>query len=358
MIKLKGVVGWDINGIDFADMISRFSGDIDIEVDSPGGIVSDGISIFNALKRYDKGKINITVVGECSSIMAYIVLAADTLKFEPNSIVVLHHPWAGACGDFRTMKHQAEILENLSKLYALEFVKKGIFNEAEIYAAMDEERWFIGKEDLSLLGEVIDRGDIPKLEEIEKQALANEAKGHINAWQSKLEKQYSTDLNNIAAMVKDMLPKAAMKPTENISITKDINLNSERTKKMDLNELKNSHEKLYAEVLNIGEQKGIEKTQKRVKALLQFIDIDKETVIKAINEGKSIQDDDVYAALTMAKIKSNEMQAMTKENPPKVNPAEPEHAPESAAALAQKTKENQAKKDAELEEAILKYTNV
>ena len=152
MIRLKGVIGESVIGTTFAEQISRLSGDIDIEIDSPGGYVSDGITIFNAIKRYAKGKVNIQVVGECSSIAAYIMLAGDTLKFEPNSIVVLHNPWALACGDYRAMLHEAKILEKMTNLYASEFVKKGIFNEEEIKAAMNEERWFIGANDLKLLG--------------------------------------------------------------------------------------------------------------------------------------------------------------------------------------------------------------
>ena len=63
-IEIKGVIGADINGQEFARRISRLSGDIDFEIDSPGGSVFHGISIFNAIKSYDRGKCRMHVVGD------------------------------------------------------------------------------------------------------------------------------------------------------------------------------------------------------------------------------------------------------------------------------------------------------
>lgn len=334
MITIKGVIGWDVDGKNFANMISRLSGDIDIEIDSPGGYVTDGISIFNALKRYDKGKVNIQVVGECSSIAAYIMLAGDTLKFEPNSIVVLHNPWSCGCGDYRAMLHEAEVLEKMTKLYAGEFVKKGIFDEKTIRAYMDSEKWFIGAEDLKILGDVIER-DVPKLEDVEKEARAAVALDNIKAWQTNMRKGFKENLDGVAALIADMQfenSEAAAKTVitqnaENDGVrveTVQAPQNIEREKIMDLKELQEKHPEIFAQAV----KQGAEQEQSRVNALMQFIEDDKETVIKAINDGKSIRDDEVFAKLTRAKINANTIRAMETENPAEVDPKEPTHEPE------------------------------
>lgn len=346
MITLKGVIGWDVDGKQFANMISRLSGDIDIEIDSPGGYVTDGISIFNALKRYDKGKVHIQVVGECSSIAAYIMLAGDTLKFEPNSIVVLHNPWSCGCGDYRAMLHEAEILEKMTVLYAGEFVKKGIFDEQTIRAYMDSEQWFIGAEDLKLLGEVIER-DLPKLEDVEKEARAAAARNNIKAWQNKMRKDFKENLDGVAALISDLQfdnfenasKRVITQVAENsggigIEEPGQIRQQNERENKiMDMKELQAKHPELYAQVKaegqNEGRTEGQELEKSRVNALMQFWDDDPETVKKAINEGKSVKDDEVFAALTRARINANTIQAMQDENPGEINPSEPTHEPEN-----------------------------
>ena len=379
MISIKGVIGWDVIGTDFADYISRLSGDLDIEIDSPGGYVTDGISIFNALKRYNKGKVNIQVVGQCSSIAAYIMLAGDTLKFEPNSIVVLHNPWTCGCGDYKAFLHEAEILEKMTNLYAGEFVRKGIFDEKTIRSYMDSEKWFIGADDLKLLGDVIER-DLPKIEEAEKEARAAAAIENIKAWQQKARKDFKENLDGVAALISEMCNISNQKNiSENhsqLDSTQNAEFNGvsvinagtstagtpanavqpqrkkEREKIMDLKELQTNHPELFAQVVKQGE----EKEKSRVNALMEFFNDDKETVIQAIKDGKSIHDDVVFAKLTRAKINANTIKAMEDENPDETTPAEPVHEPEETPEPTEeeKQKEKEAQEDKEVAENLKK----
>lgn len=316
MIPVKGVIGLDINGKEFANMISRLSGDIEIEIDSPGGLVSHGISIFNALKRYDKGKVHIRVVGECSSMAAYIMLAGDTLKFEPNSIVVLHNPWASGVGDYRAMKKESEILEKMAHLYASAFVEKGLFDYKAIRSYMDEEKWFIGSSDLMLLGEVIKR-DAPQIDKVQEKTKIKNAKDNVKAWQKGFR-------DNMALFdsFEDLLNEtnaAALNTFDNGAATVLNMCNKERTDSMEAQELQQQ----TTEAFEQGYKAGIEKNQSRINALLQFIDCDKDTVVKAITEGKSIQDDEVFAKLILATANKNTLEVMQAANAPDINPKEP-----------------------------------
>ena len=93
---------------------------------------------------------------------------------------------------------------------------------------------------------------------------------------------------------------------------------------MNANEIKSQHPDVYADIVKA----GAEQEKARINALMTFIDVDKDTVVKAIAEGKSIHDDEILAKLTMAKINQNTVAQMEKENPTDVNPKEPEHAKE------------------------------
>lgn len=344
-IKIKGVIGLDVIGTQFADMMSRLSGDVNIELDSPGGFLSDGISIFNAIEDYNKGKVNITVVGQASSMGAYVMLSGDTLKFKSNSTVMLHNPLNCCCGDYIAMEKNADLLKRFSALYANKFVEKGIFKEKEIRSIMDATTYFIGAEELSIIGEVIQSDKSEPQDRETAMALAQE---HIKTCEAKMRAAANEDFERIAALLPTNIqaniqanaqPNLQANNTNNNS--NNIVQNEKEKEIMDLNELKEKYPEIHAQALKDGAQKETA----RIAGLMKWIDVDKDTVIKAINDGKSIHDDEVQSTLLMAKANGITIKAMADENPPAVAPGEPNHAPEGELTGDEKTvdKEKEAK---------------
>lgn len=352
-VKIKGDIGIDVLGTQFSDFISRLDGDLNVEIDSPGGYVVDGIAIANALRDYNKGKVNVRVVGQASSMAAYIMLFGDSLTFTPNAVVCLHNPWNLCIGDYKAMEKNADILKRLSGLYAKRFVEKGIFKEKEIREIMDAETWFIGADELAKLGTVeksdTDNQDDPVTDE-DKETAVILAREKIKACKSKLQASYNDDLEKVAALLQQA-PAAprALETSVQKTAGNSTTVQQKGEKIMDLNEIKTQHPDVYAEIVKT----GAESEKSRVNALMTFIDVDKETVVKAIAEGKSIHDDEILAKLTMAKINQNTIKAMEKENPADLNPDEPEHGDENEGdgeqelTEEQKAAAEQAKKDAE-----------
>lgn len=341
-IKIKGVIGWDVIGTHISDLISRCDGDINLEIDSPGGSMSDGFSIANALEDYSKGKIHIKVVGQCSSMAAYIMLFGDSLKFKPNATVVLHNPWNMCVGDYKAMKKASDVLERFAALYANKFVEKGIFTEKEIRDIMDEETYFIGEKDLKRLGD-IDKTDAKAEKEIDRETQIALAQENIKTCQARMRQDGINEFDKIAALIpqqKEIQAGFGESDKTGATFVRQTNVNTVQKKGeeiMDLNELKNTNPDVYAQAVKIGE----EQNQKRINALMNFIDVDKETVIKAIADGKTIHDDEIQAAFLKAKINAQTVATMEKENPEDVTPKEPEHEPEQP--LQEKEKEEQAK---------------
>lgn len=325
MIRISGVIGWDVVGVRFAEMFSRLSGDVDIEIDSPGGFVFDGIAIYNAIKNYSKGKVNIHVAGIACSMAAYIMLAGDSLSFEPNALVMVHNPLNTATGDYRTMKENASFLERLAALYSSAFVEKGLFSEKEIRDAMDAETWFIGKTELAKLGTVKET-TITDPAQAEPEITIAAAKERFSVCQAKLREQdvRPDEISRIAALlptVKTPEANAVSVPTSKINL---VVQEKEGEKIMKLDELKAQHPDVYAQAVKI----GVEQEQKRTKALLNFIDVDKETAVKAIQEGTPFADEELQSKFLLARINGRTVAEMEENNPPEVNPKEPAHAPE------------------------------
>ena len=360
-IKIKGVIGYDIDGQEFAERISKLSGDIDFEIDSPGGSVFHGISMYNAIKNYNRGKCRMHVVGDCSSMAAYVMLAGDgDVEFEPNSIVVLHNPWSLAIGDYKAMQKEANILEELAKLYAKAFVERGLFEESEIRSIMDEETWFMG-ENLKKLGVVLgdeennsDSSDDESegSKEIKIAALRermNEAKAKLKA----MKQEGETD--KIAAWLSKQINGTTKKEDKNVIEPKE---KGENEMVKSLEELKTQNALVY----NEAKSEGKAEEQKRVSALMNFIDVDKKAVIKAIADGVDVNDNEFQAAILMAKTNKAEIKAMEDENPKGVNPQTETHAPENQGEGEELTEEQKAeaqkKADDEKFNALIKAMGI
>ena len=345
-IKIKGVIGYDIIGSEFADKLSKLTGDIEFEIDSPGGSVFHGISIFNAIKNYNRGKKTIHVVGECSSMAAYIMLSGDSpVIFEPNSVVCIHNPWSIAVGDYIYMKKEATLLEDLAKLYANAFVEKGLFKENEIREIMDKETWFIGPEKLKKLGKVL-TSDIKEENDITEEIKIAASRERIAEAKTLIQSLKEENIHKIAALLPQNLN---IIQTSNIAQKNNCIEEKITTTEGDEKMIKNSEEvKAQApEIFNEIKKLGVEEERKRVNSLIKFIEIEKDATIKAIADGSNLSDDDFQSAILYARVQKQEIQAMVDSNPPIINPQEETHEPESS---------NQGKIEAETQEEKDKKT--
>jgi ATP-dependent Clp protease protease subunit len=98
--------------------------DINIYINSPGGVVSSGLAIYDTL-RYIKCKVSTTCVGEAASIAALLLAAGEKGKrfILPNARVMIHQPSAHGIGGQATdiEIHAREIIklkEELARIMA------------------------------------------------------------------------------------------------------------------------------------------------------------------------------------------------------------------------------------------------
>lgn len=312
-IKIKGVIGWDIDGYTFSDKLNRLSGDIEFEIDSPGGSVTHGISIANAIKKYDRGKCTMHVVGQCSSIALYIAMCGDELpEFEPNAICVAHNPFVSATGDYRKFRQQTEVLEKMAAIYAKPFVAKGLFSEAEIRKMMDDETWFVGEKDLLKLGTIRQNpecnggGDIEDDETL-RVATLKEAMAQVA---EKIKAETPCDITELAALVKD------------------VDVAEKQTTPPNKKEFEEKEEKQEGKT-DMAEEKSYEAEVKRRDALLEFIDINQEAVIDALRTGKEVTDPTFQAKILKAQLKQQTIAAMEEDSAQSLVPEAELHAPEN-----------------------------
>lgn len=155
IIFLTGGVNDDVSSLVCAQLLFLESEnptkDIAFYINSPGGIVSSGLAIYDTM-RYIRPDVSTVCVGQAAS-MGSLLLCAGTPEKRyalPNSRVMVHQPSGGAQGQAADIEIQArEILklrERLNQIYAehtgqdLETIEKAM--DRDNFMAPDEAKEF------------------------------------------------------------------------------------------------------------------------------------------------------------------------------------------------------------------------
>ena len=113
--------------------------DISLYINSPGGIVTAGLAIYDTIK-YIKPDVQTICIGQAAS-MAAVILAggAKGKRFAlPSGRVMMHQPWGGAEGQAKDINIQAREILRLKKMLT-EYIAKDTGRSVESVAA-DLER--------------------------------------------------------------------------------------------------------------------------------------------------------------------------------------------------------------------------
>jgi ATP-dependent protease ClpP protease subunit len=159
-IALRGEIGWSETATpdylqgEFATATGR---DVDLEIASPGGYVSDGIEMANMVRNYS-GHVEALLTGFAASMASYIPMFANNVAAEDNAVFMIHNVSTGTWGDHRDLQKAADRAERLTALLAMAYVKKTGKPIEEIRALMDAETFFYGQE-------IVDEGFADRLVE-------------------------------------------------------------------------------------------------------------------------------------------------------------------------------------------------
>lgn len=114
--------------------------EITVRINSPGGDVFDGISIYNRLKQHP-AKVIVQIDGLAASIASIIALAGDEVVIGEGALYMIHLPWTFAMGNRNeldnTINRLMDVEEQLVSIYA----KKSGLGRAEIKAMLEKETW-------------------------------------------------------------------------------------------------------------------------------------------------------------------------------------------------------------------------
>ncbi len=134
--------------------------DISIYINSPGGIVSAGLAIYDTM-QYIKSDVATICMGQAASMGSLLLTAGAKGKRSalPNARIMIHQPWGGFQGQASDIEiHAKEMLKVKSKLNDIYAYHTGQPLE-KIEKDMDRDNFMSSQESLSygLIDKIIER---------------------------------------------------------------------------------------------------------------------------------------------------------------------------------------------------------
>lgn len=135
------------------------SKEISMYINSPGGVVTSGLSIYDTM-QYIKPKVSTLCVGQAASMGSLLLAAGEPgMRFSlPNSRIMVHQPSGGFQGQASDIAlHAKEILELRDRLNGI-YVKHTGQALKKVEAALDRDNFMTAEEarDWGLIDEIVD----------------------------------------------------------------------------------------------------------------------------------------------------------------------------------------------------------
>ena len=120
---------------------------ITVRINSYGGSVTDGIAIYNAIKRHP-AKVTISIEAAAYSVASLIAMAGDTVEMAENALLMIHAPWGYAGGNSVELREYADMLDKYSQSMASSYVSKSGQTQDEILALLTDgkDHWYSAEE--------------------------------------------------------------------------------------------------------------------------------------------------------------------------------------------------------------------
>ena len=136
-------------------------GQILIDIDSPGGSVFDGYTMFREIQSLrDRGVVvTATITGMAASMASVICMACDSIRMVPHGRMMIHDASNGAYGNAEAMRKMADLLDGISGDIAAIYADRTGKTVDAVRAMMKKETWMNAKDAKSLVAHALLEGE-------------------------------------------------------------------------------------------------------------------------------------------------------------------------------------------------------
>lgn len=118
---------------------------LDVYINSPGGDVFAGITIYNILKRHS-ATVNVHIDGIAASSASIIAMAGDRIVMPKAATMMIHSAWAIGMGNKTDLRKLSDTLERVDVQIAAVYADRTGQKQETISLWMEEEHWMSGEE--------------------------------------------------------------------------------------------------------------------------------------------------------------------------------------------------------------------
>lgn len=123
--------------------------DIIVRINTNGGDVFAGISIYNILKDY-KGKVTVKVDGMAASAGSVIAMAGDKILMGVGTMLMIHNAWTFAAGNADELRKVADDLDKISDSISNIYMTRFLGTVEELKALLNAESYLTAEESIAL----------------------------------------------------------------------------------------------------------------------------------------------------------------------------------------------------------------
>lgn len=248
--------------------------DVELYINSGGGDVWAGSEIYTILREYS-GNVTAKVVGVAASAASTAMCGAKTVMISPTAQVMVHRSATVAAGNKNKLDQASQMLNSVDEGMLNAYEHKTGKDRTELLALMNGETFFNAQE--AVAHGFADEIMFSQVEKVVASVTAPLLSSEVmNKIKSKLIRE-------------NMLPGAATAASIKTDPTSKVGIeNKEEPKIMDMNEFKEKHPDLYAQITN--DAQTAERT--RISALQAFATAPGAAAFinDAITNGESVQD--------------------------------------------------------------------
>jgi ATP-dependent protease ClpP protease subunit len=140
ILKVFGSIGTDVTVERFMAQMALLdrSSRLTVEINSDGGEVQAGVTIFNMLRAWPGG-VDTVVVGWALSIASLILMAGENRRASETALIMVHAPWSNATGNADQLRNHADVLDQVTESMLAAYQRSS-------QTAAIVKSWFDGKD--------------------------------------------------------------------------------------------------------------------------------------------------------------------------------------------------------------------
>lgn len=146
-LYIYDIIGWPwVTALDVLELVDKLEGDeINLHINSPGGDVFEGFTIFNNLRNHPK-KVNTFIDGIAASAASYLALAGDKVTIAENAMFMIHDPWTVSIGNSGDLRKDADLLDKVKGSIIATYATRSGIDKDQVAKDMEAETYYSATE--------------------------------------------------------------------------------------------------------------------------------------------------------------------------------------------------------------------